>query len=343
MTLRGTIAAGAVLVALLGASSAQGVPSAGPGYVASFQVSYDSPPFPETRYRLTVTLEGRVCGNPFTGPWDFVGMRAGGPSTPPATLSTVTFAAANPATVTGDRWLDASGNEIARIDFLLRFTPGTPPVLTPEWQTSGDIVNVVATPPQATATAQTIADCPAAQPPPPPPPPPAPSTVPSGTASGAVLVNGRPYTPGRPIPYGSKVNVTDGRLVLTTEVGTVTVYGGGVSAVFKLLRLREQGRSLVEMRLVEGNFKTCAKRALAVAGKAAKPVRRLWAKGSGKFRTKGRFASAAIRGTWWLTEDYCTNTLIRVRQGSVAVRDFAKGKTVIVTAPKSYAARPKAR
>lgn len=327
-----TLAAAALI-----ASSAQAVPAAGPGYVASFTVAYDSPPFPETRYRVTVALTGDVCRDPFTGTWGFEATRTGGPSTPPPTLSPVTFAAFNPVTVTGDRWIDASGNEIASIDVVLRFTPGAAPTLTPSWTTSGDIQNVVASPTVVPVTAQTLAECSAV-----PPPPPPPVTVPFGTVSGKVLVNGTPYASGEPIPFGSEVNVTDGRLTLKTEVGTVTVYGGGVSGVFTLLRLREQDKTVVEMRLVEGSFKACGKRTLARVGDAAaKPVRRLWAKGSGRFRTKGRLASAAVRGTWWLTEDYCTSTLVRVRQGSVTVRDFVKGKTVIVKAPKSYSARPK--
>ncbi len=170
-----------------------------------------------------------------------------------------------------------------------------------------------------------------------------PLSTPTGTASGTVLVNGRQYTSGRPIPFGSKVNVTDGRLTLKTELGTVTVYGGGVSAVFKLLRLREKGASLVEMRLVEGNFKTCGKRGLAAAGQAKKPVRRLWAKGSGKFRTRARYASATVRGTWWLTADFCDRTFVQVRQGSMLVTDFVTKKKVVVKAPKSYIARKPAR
>jgi hypothetical protein len=324
------------VAALLGASSAQGVPAAGPGYVASFQVAYDSPPFPDTRYRVTVSFVGEVCGDPFDDTWSFEATRTGGPSTPAPTLSPVTFTAANPITVTGDRWFDPAGAEIARIDFILRFDPGSPPTLTPSWQATGDIQNVVATPTVVPVRAQTIADCPAAQPPPPPP-----SATPTGTASGSVLVNGRRYTSGAPIPYGSRVNVTDGRLTLKTELGTLTVYGGGVSALFTLIRLPKP-TDVIELRLVGGNFRICPKRSLAGRG-AGKPVRRLWAKGSGKFRTKGRFASAAVRGTWWLTEDQCTNTVVRVKQGSVTVRDFAKGKTVVVKAPKTYSAAPKRR
>ena len=48
-----------------------------------------------------------------------------------------------------------------------------------------------------------------------------------------------------------------------------------------------------------------------------------------------------MRGTKWLTEDRCGGTLVRVRRGSVTVRDFAKRKTVVVKKGKSYLARAK--
>jgi hypothetical protein len=38
----------------------------------------------------------------------------------------------------------------------------------------------------------------------------------------------------------------------------------------------------------------------------------------------------------WLTEDYCNGTLIRVREGSVTVRDLVKKRTVVVAAGRSY-------
>jgi len=49
-----------------------------------------------------------------------------------------------------------------------------------------------------------------------------------------------------------------------------------------------------------------------------------------------------VRGTIWLTEDRCNGTLVRVRRGSVSVRDLVKRKTVIVKRGKSYFARAKA-
>ena len=329
MLRRLVIPLGLSVAALLVASSAQGVPAVVPGYVASFQVAYDSPPFPDARYRVTASFTGSVCGDPLNDLWSFEAMRSGGPSTPPPTLSPITFAGSNPSSVTSDIWSDANGTEIATIDFILRYTPGTRPTLTPSWVTTGDIVNAVATPAVVPVAAQTIPGCPAHQP-----LPPLPSSVPSGTASGTVRVNGRRYSSGRPIPYGSKVNVTDGRLTLKTDVGTVTLYGAGVPAVFRVVRLREPS-DMVGLRLDEGNFKTCGKQAMS-------PVRRLWAKGSGKFQTMGRYATATARGTWWLMADLCGATLVRARQGSLLVTDFVTKKKVVVKAPKSYTARPKA-
>jgi hypothetical protein len=167
--------------------------------------------------------------------------------------------------------------------------------------------------------------------------------TPTGTATGTVLVNNQPYTSGQPIPYGSKVGVTHGRLTLNTEVGTLTVYGGGVSAIFRLLRLTEQGKTLVELRLVEGDFFVCksAFRTTSAASLPRKTVRRLWATGKGRFRTRGRYSAATVRGTFWLTADRCDGTLTQVKQGKVAVSDFVKHKTVLVPAGKSYLATPK--
>ena len=170
-----------------------------------------------------------------------------------------------------------------------------------------------------------------------------PGTPPTGTATGTVLLNGQPYTSGQPIPYGSQVDVTNGRLTLTTEVGTLTVYGGGVSAVFKLVRSTDQGKTAVELRMVKGDFTVCksAFRLSSAASPPKKTVRRLWAQGKGRFRTRGRYSAAAVRGTNWLTADRCDGTLTSVKQGKVAVTDLVKHKTVLVPAGKSYLATAK--
>ena len=53
----------------------------------------------------------------------------------------------------------------------------------------------------------------------------------------------------------------------------------------------------------------------------------------------GKFASATIRGTFWLVADYCNGTLVKVRSGTVVVRDFVKNKTVVIKSGQSYFAQ----
>ncbi|MGH3118677.1 MAG: hypothetical protein ACRDQ2_16500 [Gaiellales bacterium] len=167
-----------------------------------------------------------------------------------------------------------------------------------------------------------------------------PNTV-SGSPTGTVRVNGKPYT-GGPIPYGAKVDVTKGKVTLKADVGTLTASGGGgISAQFILLRAKAAGKPIVELRLTGGDFKACATRAAQSRVKTAKTVRRLWAKGSGRFRTRGRYASAAIRGTDWLTADRCGSTFVKTRQGVVSVLDLLLKKTVLVKAGQGYVAKKK--
>jgi hypothetical protein len=69
--------------------------------------------------------------------------------------------------------------------------------------------------------------------------------------------------------------------------------------------------------------------------KKDKPVARLWGSGHGQFTTKGKYASATVRGTIWLIADYKDHTLVTVRRGLVAVQNFVTKKTVLVPAGKS--------
>jgi hypothetical protein len=105
-------------------------------------------------------------------------------------------------------------------------------------------------------------------------------------------------------------------------------------------------RPIATLTLVGGNFKGCPRAAKGGAARAAglsrgRSVRHLWGNGSGSFRTKGRFSSATIRGTKWLTDDRCQGTLTRVTIGAVTVRDFVKRKNLALKAVKTYFARAK--
>jgi PKD repeat protein len=173
---------------------------------------------------------------------------------------------------------------------------------------------------------------------------------PKGTAGGSpptgtVLVNGKPFTGGS-IPYGSKVDVSKGSVKLTTDTGTITVYGKGQPSTFVLRRGRDAGKPVVELRLVGGTPKVCSRKLSAVSATTPpkkklpkKVIRQLWGNAKGHFRTRGHYASATIRGTIWLTADRCDGTLITVRRGIVRVYDFRKKKTILVRAGHSYLAK----
>jgi hypothetical protein len=162
---------------------------------------------------------------------------------------------------------------------------------------------------------------------------------PTGTATGTVLVNGAPFTSGT-IPIGATVDVTNGRLQLTTSTGKLTVFGAGVSANVKLVRGTDRKKPVTELRLVKGDFSACPKRKPRGTAATAKVVRQVWGQGKGAFRTRGRYASATVRGTFWLTADRCDGTFVRVRQGVIEVNDVPKRRIVTVRAPRTYLATP---
>ena len=92
---------------------------------------------------------------------------------------------------------------------------------------------------------------------------------------------------------------------------------------------------LTDLRLFGGNFSGCTRK-LAGGSLDDKPIRRLWGNAKGRFRTKGRFAAATVRGTVWLTEDSCTGSGVTVRKGVVGVRDLVHNTDRQVPAGKSY-------
>jgi hypothetical protein len=130
--------------------------------------------------------------------------------------------------------------------------------------------------------------------------------------------------------------------ITISGVGKLQAYGEGkITAKFKLLRFTEKGKVIVELRLQGGNFSVCPKRKTSGVSATGKTVvRQVWGKGKGKFRTKGRYSSATVRGTTWLTSDRCGGTFTRVRQGVVEVRDIRKKRTIRLPAPRTYLATP---
>jgi len=141
------------------------------------------------------------------------------------------------------------------------------------------------------------------------------------------------------LPLRSVVDSVAGAVRVTTAPKTRTSESIKLdSGVFSIAQTAAK-LAITELALQGGDFSACPKavRGRATAHSAAsKPIRRLWANGKGKFRTRGRYAAAVVRGTHWLTEDRCDGTLIRVRKGVVSVRDLVARKTVLVKAGRSY-------
>jgi streptogramin lyase len=153
-----------------------------------------------------------------------------------------------------------------------------------------------------------------------------------------------PLTRPEQVHVGATIDARAGRvrIVIVDARGktwTADFYGG----VFKITQLAAEG-GVAQLALTGGHFAACVRTgrsaiAAAQRKRSAKSIRHLWASGSGPFRTLGHYASAAIRGTTWDTDDRCDGTLVKVKQGSVTVRDLVRKKTVVVRAHGQYLAK----
>ena len=140
---------------------------------------------------------------------------------------------------------------------------------------------------------------------------------------GTVLVKvGTKFVPLVPslIKNGTEIDARKGTVEITTAAGEVARFYDGL---FKI----SQSGGLTTVTLTEKL--DCPKRGGKARAAAKKPkTRKLWGDGKGRFKTKGSYSAATVRGTKWLVQDTCTTTLTRVTQGVVAVQDFVKQKTV---------------
>ena len=141
------------------------------------------------------------------------------------------------------------------------------------------------------------------------------------------------------VPVGSQFDATKGRVELTAaRAGGITDTSQFYDGTFQVSQ--PTPTALAELRLVLQDFSVCSVPSFAAVDKNKRRVRRLWGSGKGKFRTRGRYSSATVRGTVWRTEDRCDGTLTQVREGSVTVRDIGRKKDIVVRAGKSYLAEP---
>lgn len=170
------------------------------------------------------------------------------------------------------------------------------------------------------------------------------------TVSGTVLVK----TPGSAsftplgaltsIPMGTTIDTSNGTVALSSASDSAghTQSGQFYSGIFRVTQTRAASRvrsgrrvGLTVLTLAGGVPSGCASTASARGHMATVSARRLWGNAHGNFRTAGRYASATVRGTQWLTEDTCQGTLVKVARGVVAVESLRTHRTVLVHAGRS--------
>ncbi len=158
-----------------------------------------------------------------------------------------------------------------------------------------------------------------------------------------------PLTQARQIPVGSLLDARRGVASLTSAVGSGKLtyagsFGGAVFAVGQ--QARGKSRGLTQLSLIEkgiAGLQGCpppGKAAIARAGGLPHRVlESLHSSVHGKFRTRGRYSSATVRGTIWDTIDRCDGTLTIVHRGVVLVSDFRRHRVITLTAGHRYLAK----
>jgi hypothetical protein len=168
-------------------------------------------------------------------------------------------------------------------------------------------------------------------------------------ASGTVMVRtgdgqpAQPLTAASAIPVGTHIDARFGTVELTSALeATGTTQTATFSGAVFEVRQRRDAKGLTQI-LLTGGDDACAPASADESGvigtiaRRRKPIRSLWGQDDhGRFQTHGRGSVATVRGTRWLTQDFCNGTLTRVTRGSVVVRDLAKRKSVVVHAGHTY-------
>jgi hypothetical protein len=142
------------------------------------------------------------------------------------------------------------------------------------------------------------------------------------------------------VPFGAKLDATRGAVRLTASAGGGRSQSGDFSQGAFLVKQKRSAGGLTELALTGGDLTKCTTARAQVRGAAARTVlRRLFGRAHGRFRTRGRFSTATVRGTEWTVIDRCDGTLTTVQRGSVTVRDRVKHRTVILKSGQRYLAR----
>jgi hypothetical protein len=155
-----------------------------------------------------------------------------------------------------------------------------------------------------------------------------------------------PLTGASGVPSGTVIDARQGSVEIVASLGHgKTEHGIFGGAIFKVTQARN---GLVTLTIVEGAFPgaptyaTCTRRKAGDASAASLSsftLQLLHASAHGRFRTRGRYSAATVRGTKWTIADRCDGTLAHDITDSVVVNDFVHHKTIILHAGQSYLAK----
>jgi hypothetical protein len=166
----------------------------------------------------------------------------------------------------------------------------------------------------------------------------------AGSASGAPASSARRVRfvrlrGSRQIPVGSFLNTSRGTVRLSSATSTGALQSGDFSGGIFQVRQARSNRGLTDLNLSGSSFRGCSARGSRAVASSSRVVRRVRGRARGRFRTRGRYSAATVRGTTWTVADRCDGTLTSVTSGVVVVRDLRKRRNVIVRAHRSYLAR----
>lgn len=123
----------------------------------------------------------------------------------------------------------------------------------------------------------------------------------------------------RTIRVGSTVNATKGSVKLVGAFTRKKRAKGVFSEGAFIATQARRKRSVIELDLTGGDYSGCDESTTGRAALTARAIRRLRGSARGRFRTRGSHSAATVRGTKWLTEDFCDTTVIKTQEGTVDV------------------------
>jgi hypothetical protein len=134
---------------------------------------------------------------------------------------------------------------------------------------------------------------------------------------------------GDQVPVGATVDATRGSVLITAAAaaGGATMNGEFSDGLF-IVRQKSAARPVTDV-------------VLRGKPRCSSGPWQLVSNVDGRFRVVGRHSAATASAASWLTKDTCDGTITKVTSGKVRVRDFAKRRTVTVSAGHRYNARRK--